>query len=157
MAKEKSVLKSIEKKVEVKVTENHSPKEFFKDRKGLYVWNSFINNIVENAKETKAGKEFKLDSFELLKTAWDEEIEKDLPKKHIFSETDVCAIIASLIEKQPKREEGTLLNNGYLNIFYTPSLVVFVYWDDGEWFVRDWLRGYYWAGGSRVFSPATES
>ena len=157
MPKSKSVLKKVEEKKVVKISEKHIPSEFFQNRKGLYIWSSFTNNISDKAEETEAGKEFKISSFELTKDLTDEEIEKELPKEHLFSETDVCAIIAGLIEKQPKGEEGTLLNTGYANLFYTSSRVVCVHCRGGGWFVFVWERDDdEWLEGGRVFSPATE-
>lgn len=155
MSNPKKILKVVKKKIALKIEEKHVPKEFFKDRKGLYVWSSFIN-IVEKAKETKADAKFTISSFDLTENASDEKIEKNLPKKHLFSETDVCAIVADLIEKQPKGEEGVLVNTGYANLFYTPSRVVCVYWIGGLWRVLDWYRDDgEWRAGHRVFSPAT--
>ena len=65
-------------------------------------------------------------------------------------------VIASLIARQPKGEEGVLLNTGYANLFYTPSYVVYVFWHAGR---RGWGVGTYerdddgWRAGGRVFSP----
>lgn len=152
------VLKIVKKKIKkVEVKEKFVPTEFFQDRKGLYVWNSFKNNIVDKAKESKKGFKSSISSFTLLKSATDNEIEKELPKKHLFSETEVCVVVASLIEKQSKGEDGPLKNNGYANLFYTRSHVVRVYWDGGRWGVGGWNRDDgTWGGGGRVFSPATE-
>ena len=137
-------------------TNKIDPKEFFKDRKGLYVWSSFEENILTKA-ESSDPKEFKLNSFTLLTRASDEKIEKALGDNHMFSETDVCAILASLIEKQPNGEEGILLNTGYANLFYTSDRVVGVRWRGGGWFVGGWRRrGYAWHGVGRVFSLATD-
>lgn len=156
----KNILKSVAKEIVVESKEKFVPIDFFKDREGLYIFSGFENNILNKAIATDAGSEFKIASSDLEENASDEVIEKALPEKHIFSETDVCAIVASLIEKQPKGEEGTLLNNGYANLFYTPSLVVRVGWSsyDGEWVVGGWERGgHVWSAGDRVFSPATEA
>lgn len=154
--KKENILKSV-KDSEIKLLEKHDPKEFFKERTGLWIWSSFINNVVEKAKSTKSGATFKISSFDLVESATDEEIEKDFPKKHLFTETEVCAIIASLIEKQSKGEAGTLLNNGYANLFYTKSRVVGVDWDGSRWDVIGWYRGgLAWHEGDRVFSSATE-
>ena len=151
------IIKSVDKKIVVKL-KKFDPTEFFKNREGLYVWGSFKDSILNKSKAVKKESEFKISSYDLVKSGNDEEIEKELPEKHLFSETDVCALIASLIEKQPKGEEGTLQNNGYANLFYTSSHVVDVYWRDGEWFVRVCYRNDdRWFGGSRVFTPATES
>lgn len=154
--KKESIFKSVRENMVVQVPKGYKPKEFFKDREGLYVWNSFIDNILENTTST-VQKSFKISFFSLIKSATDEEIEDGLPKKHLFSETEVCAIIAGLIEKQPKGEDGPLQNNGYWNLFYTKSRVVRVVWDGGGWDVSGWSRGDdTWIGDSRVFSPATE-
>lgn len=157
MKKSESVLKSVKAKIEVKLPKKYEPTEFFKNRDGLYVWNSFKDNVLEKAKAATVNS-FSLSSFDLTKDTYDKEMEKELPKKHIFTETEVCAVIAGLIEKQSKGEEGTLLNNGYANIFYTKSRVVCVGWDSdvGEWGVLGWNRdGPSWREGLRVFSPAT--
>ena len=151
------IIKSVDKKIVVKL-KKFDPTEFFKNREGLYVWSSFKDNILDKAKTIEKESEFKISSYDLVKFGNDEEIEKELPEKHLFSETDVCALIASLIEKQPKGEEGTLQNNGYANLFYTSSHVVVVRWSGGEWSVYDWYRrDGRWGGGPRVFAPATES
>lgn len=153
-------LKPVEKEIAIKVEAAVDPKEFFQDRKGLWVWGDFTKRIVEKAEPTPSGTEFKLASFQLTKYLSDEEIEAALPKEHIFSETEVSAILASLISKQSKGEEGALLNNGNWNLFYTPAFVVFVYWDSGssDWSVGSWRRdGRRWYEGHRVFSPATVS
>lgn len=156
----KEIFTLVQKEIPISINKTHSPAEFFKNRKGLYVWSSFSDSIVEKSKPVDAGSEFKVSSLDLKESANDEEIEDALPKEHIFSETDVCAIVAALIEKQPNGEEGTLLNNGYANLFYTPSRVVHVFWraGRGEWRVYDWfLDGFSWDGGYRVFSPAIDA
>ncbi len=151
-------LKPVEKEIAVKVELAVDPKEFFQDRKGLWVWNDFKSRIVEKAESTPVGAEFKLSSFELAKDLLDEEIEAALPKSHNFTETEVSAIIASLISKQSNGESGVLLNNGYWNLFYTPAFVVGVRWFGSGWDVDAWPRDdRRWGGGGRVFSPATVS
>lgn len=151
------VLAPIGKNIAVKVAAKHTPSEYFANREGLYVWSDFKERILVKATPTKSGASFKVSSFKLEKAATDEEIEGSLPKKHLFSETDVCAIVAELIAKQPKGEEGVLQNNGWANLFYTESCVVSVDWDSGdrEWHVDTWLRvGHRWDEDTRVFSPA---
>lgn len=144
-------------KTTVKVEKPENPSNYFKDRDGLYVWDNFRNQVVSGASTVKAGASFKLESFKLNRTAYDSEIEKSLRKNHIFTATDVCAILAELISKQSKGEEGTLLNNGYANLFYMESCVVGVRWGSEcwGWRVGAWRRGDdRWSGGGRVFSPA---
>ncbi len=153
--KKNKVLEKREEKIQVEMGKDLMPTDFFKDRKGLSISYYFNNNISSKAKETKKGTKFSLNSFNLKKDSTDEEIEKDLPKKHIFSETEVCAIIAELIENKSEGKDGPLLDNGYVNLFYTPSRVVSVIWVVGVWGVFDWGRGSRWSQGRRVFSPAT--
>lgn len=150
------ILKSVKKEIKVVVPAKYNPKEFFKNRDGLYIWSGFSDTVLKKAKSATISP-LSISSYDLLKTSYDKDIEAELPKNHIFSETNVCAIIAGLIEKQPKGKEGTLLSNGYANIFYTKSRVVDVRWLVGKWFVRGWDRELAWHSGVRVFSLATES
>lgn len=155
MAKEK-VLKEIEKSIAVGTQKAFDPKEFFKDREGLWVGSSFESKIVEKAEPSPAELKLEVASYVLEKDATDEDIEKALPKEHLFSELEVCIAIASLIEKQPKGEDGALLNTGDWNLFYTASCVVDVSWDSSGrfWVVSAWGRGVNgWHAGERVFSP----
>lgn len=156
----KDIFKTMQGDITVKVESDINPKEFFQDREGLMVWDDFKPRILDKAEPTKAGAEFKLMSADFAKNLLDEEIESALPKEHLFSETEVSALVASLISKQPKGEDGMLLNNGYANLFYTPAFVVGVGWGSGSsgWGVGTWLRDHYgWSEGVRVFSPATVS
>ena len=156
MKKEVS-LESVDSGIEVKIEKGFDPKGYFKTRKGLWVSGSFAEKILSAAETTKDAGQFSLASFKLLKYSTDKEIEAELPKNHLFSETEVCAVIASLLEKQPKGKDGVLINDGNWNLFYTPAFVVSVTWsaDDSEWIVYCWHRGGHgWRDGSRVFSPA---
>lgn len=152
----KSILKPIDSIVGIKA-KTIDPKEFFQDKKGLWVSSNFIDNVATKAEKMTKDKTFNVNSFELTANAYDREIEESFNDNHIFSETDVCALIAALIENQKKGEEGVLLNNGYFNIFYTPDRVVNVFWSSASqrWYVYVWRRGCRWFEGSRVFSPAT--
>ncbi len=144
--------------VSVTLSAPHDPNVFFQTRSGLYVWDDFCSRIVAQTKPTAAGTAFKLNNALLTKDMSDEEIESALPKDHLFGESALCAIIASMISEQPSGKEGKLLNNGYANLFYTSSCVVFVYWyaDYREWLVNAWERADdRWRAGRQVFSPAT--
>lgn len=160
METEKSILKPVSAKIALKVDKKFSPQEFFQDKKGLYVWNDFKERILKKAGPVDSG-EFSVSSVDLLKRASDEKIEASLPPKHIFDESDVCAVIAEFISQQSKGEEGVLLSNGYANLFYTKSLVVHVGWGVfyGGWSVGAWPRdgGGSWGDCNRVFSPAIEN
>ncbi len=155
--KDSKVLGPAGEKIVFGLTEVRNPSDV-KTGNGLYVWSSFKDRIISKAETVEAGKEFSITFQDILVRATDEEIEADLSKNHVFSESDVCAVILELISKQSQGSEGKLLNNGYANLFYTPSFVVHVFWSSvgGEWGVSAWPRdddG--WGAGSRVFSPAT--
>lgn len=155
MNKKNSVLKSVEKNIELEIIKDFNPAEFFQKRKGLYIWNDFKERILNTSTPTRKGFKFTISSFDLKENALDKKIESSLPENHNFDESDVCAVVACLIEKQSKGEEDNLLTNGYANIFYTEAFVVSVRWLGGEWDVGAWYRGDGgWYAGHRVFSPA---
>ena len=134
---------------------------FFQTRDGLWVSDNFKDRILPKAKpiETLDGACGK--SFDLRKSAYDGDIVPELPKSYIFDESELCARIAQMIEKQPNGAKGDLLeNNSDWNIFYVTYVsgyVVSVHWDSGhgEWHVNAWrVGGFDWTAGYRVFSRA---
>ncbi len=114
--------------ITVTLADRHDPNEFYQTRSGLYVGGDFHKKVVKAAKTTDAGASFTLNCAELMRNLTDSEIESALPKEHYFDETTLCAVIAALIANQLNGEEGTLLNNGYANLFYTRSCAVLVVW-----------------------------
>lgn len=144
----------------VTLPQDYNPDEFFQTRSGLWVSDDFRRLVVAKAQPSKAGASFKLNRHTLAKKLTDSEIEAVLPANHLFDETQVCAVLASLIAGQEGGQEGTLLNNGYANLFYTASCVVRVDWDADcrEWFVRVWSRDdLQWRAGGQVVSLATDN
>lgn len=155
MSEEKKVLEQLEKSILFKTEKDFDPKEYFKDREGLYVSGYFEENILSKAEVVKAGTGFSVCSSVLKERANDKKIESELPEKHLFSESEACMIIAELIEKQKKGEEGFLENTGYANLFYTENFVVRVSFSGSRWDVDTFFRfGYPWYARIRVFSPA---
>lgn len=151
------ILEITKEKIPVRMEGEFIPSVFFKTDKGLYVDSDFTSRIVNKASSVDADTEYEITSLNLRLSANDATIESALPEKHIFSETEVSAIVGNLIENQPEGKEGTLLNDGSWNIFYTPDFVVSVDWhsNSSDWYVRAWYRdGDDWSGGLRVFSPA---
>jgi len=128
---------------------------FFRTRKGLWVSDDFRTRVVAKAEpssEIRASKH-----VPLKRDMTDAEIEEMLGDGHLFTETEACALIESLISKQEGGKGGELLNNGYANLFYLGSCVVDVRWyaDYRRWEVRTWERGdRRWYAGAQVFSPA---
>lgn len=119
-----------------------------------------LKSVSEKLKVSPITKEFTLNSFDLTKNSLDSEIEEALGENHLFDRGEVYSVIGSLIAKQPKGEEGVLLNNGNYNLFYTEAFVVRVCWGSSRdvWGVSVWRRvGFGWHPGDRVFSPATEN
>ena len=154
---EMQVLKEMQPEIKVTITKSVDPKDFLKSREGLYVYeNDRMENLIKITPQIAEGNEYALESLELVADSTDEQIEKSLDRRGFFSEGNAVAIIAELITKQPKGEEGLLLNNGYANLFYTPASVVDVVWSAGHggWGVGAWGRGGVgWRAGGRVFSP----
>ncbi|OHA88234.1 MAG: hypothetical protein A2653_00635 [Candidatus Zambryskibacteria bacterium RIFCSPHIGHO2_01_FULL_43_25] len=142
--------------VTVTLKERHNPDEFYRTRSGLFVQPDFRAGVIAEANPSEAGESFNLKYADLGRDASDSEIEEVLGKSHFFGETQVCAIVADFIAKQQNGEDGTLLNGGRANLFYTGSCVVDVHWYAGRgWRVVVWSRGGdEWRAGRRVFSPA---
>lgn len=132
------------------LTKQFVPNESFKNRPGLYLWND-MSRVLRSAQIVKSAEATKSRSFDLTKDAYDRDIKAELPTKH---EIELWQI-AELIGAQEKGEDGSLLTNGYANIFYVAGCAVRVRWDAGrrEWFVSDWgLDDDQWHRGPRVFS-----
>lgn len=136
------------------VDDVRSPDAFFQTRSGLYVTDDFRSLVVAKAEPTATIPAFK--HVELMRDMNDSEIKEMLGDGHLFTDTEVCALIADLIRKQGGGKKGKLLNNGYANLFYLSSCLVHVSWNAGrrEWRVYAWKRDdRRWRRGSQVFSP----
>jgi hypothetical protein len=125
------------------------PKEFFRNRIGLYIWDSFSSHVLAQAKPSGPASEALFASFDLTRNAYYSEIKvPEGPEVELWH-------IAKLIEGQHSGGSGPLLNNGYANIFYFGGFVVSVNWYAGraEWHVDGWgLVDDFWDAGHRVFS-----
>lgn len=153
MAKE-HILEVVEAKIPVKA-KSADPKKTLKSKKGLWVSTSFQERVLSSAKP--AAINVNLSSFKLLVNASDKKIEGALPEKHIFTASEVCAVLAVLIKKQSKGQEG-FLDLDRWNLFYLESCVVGVHWFVGGWLVGSWDRDYRgWDAAYRVISPATDA
>lgn len=137
--------------------------EFFQNRPGLYVWDSFCERLdVENREPIQSAPERPYVASLLKSDAYDQDIRKELPEEHLSTLED----IAGFIDAQPEGKQGFLLNNGYANIFYVAGkngevFAVNVYWGsvDREWFVNDWNLGEAgeWSADDRVLCPGNAS
>jgi hypothetical protein len=130
--------------VTVALTSPHDPDDFYQTRAGLYVYSDFGDRIVLQAKPTQSTLPVTLRRFVLDRKVTDRDIEAELGPNHLFTESEVCWIVAEMIGKQKKGEAGDLDNTGKANLFYTPSWVVVVDLDAGAgeraWRVRVWRR-----------------
>ena len=145
-----AVLKFHEEVSVGQLTKRFVPNEFFTTRQGLYLWND-MQRVLKNAQVVEKAEAAKLRSFDLTKNAYDREIKAELPERH---ETELWQI-AELTDAQKNGEDGPLLTNDYVNIFYVAGCAVLVRWDAGhrEWDVFDWeLDDVLWSAGRRVFS-----
>jgi len=145
----------------VALTNPHDPDAFYKTRAGLYVYPAFRDRIVPRAKPTQSASTVTLPRFVLKRDAPDKDIEAalgaypGLAAHHLFTETEVCWIVAEMIGKQEGGAAGDLDNTGEVNLFYTLSCVVSVDWRavGRGWGVDAWRRdGCGWSAGRSAFS-----
>ena len=137
--------------------------EFYQNRPGLYVWDSFRERLdIENCELVPSAPERPYVASLLKKDAYDRDIRRELPESHLSTLED----IAGFIEAQPEGKQGFLLNNGYANIFYVAGkngeiFAVDVGWgsDDRVWFVGGWRLGGLggWSAGYHVVCPGNAS
>lgn len=153
-------LKLIADNIAIK-TDSFSKDSFFKNGPvKLYFWDGFKNQILKAIPDSISAFEGVLRKTQLTKSMFDLEILAELNNPQPFTASEFAAVIRELLSKQPKGENGQLLNNSYANIFYVKLedarvVAVRVYWGSG---VRGWilrvcgLDGDGWDGGSCVFS-----
>ncbi|MCP1926399.1 hypothetical protein [Bradyrhizobium elkanii] len=137
--------------------EPHDPADFYQCRSGLWVWDGFRFEVVVGAKRIHAGAKFDVSIFELVHVATSFELAKALPANHLFDESAVCALVATMIEKQPSGEIGDLETKGHANLLYTRACCVELLYDPMHrvWRIlasrRDNIK---WGVGRRVLAPA---
>jgi hypothetical protein len=137
--------------------ERFVPKDFFQTREGLWISTELRSRILARTNPCEVGASSGK-SFDLRKDALDHEIVREIPEGYEFvNETEVCARIAAMIQRQPNGQKGELLSNGYANLFYVRSAgcVVHVYWraDRRDWRVYAWpLDGHSRFADDRIFS-----
>jgi hypothetical protein len=103
-----------------------------------------------------------VDTLSLTKDMYDSDILLELGNPKTYTVDACLGMLQALISKQPKAEDGTLLTNGYSNIFYVTTgervLVVDARWhsDNSKWDLSAYeLDGFgEWNAGSLVFAPA---
>lgn len=145
-------------------------KFFVTDENGttkLWMSDNFQNIFLPLVADTIDYKGGKLEKLKLSKSLNDSQIKEERGEILIQSSTDIAGQIASLTSKQPKGEEGDLLNTGCANIFYFEkevdgkSLLFFVRvrWNSVG---REWdcdcrqASSGAWRAGNQVLFPATQ-
>jgi hypothetical protein len=138
-----------------------NPHDFFKTREGLLTSSYFNDCILSGASKKKmSADEATISYADLVQYANDAEIGSELPECYVFEDVDTFLVyLATLIEGQWGGKEGTLLNNGYANIFYVKVngevFAVDVRWLAGHrrWHCHDYrLDEYRWPVDFRAFS-----
>lgn len=151
----KGILALVNGAVKFDAVDTHDPQAFYQTRAGLWVSDEFRSRILSKAKPVKKLAATVGKSYDLTQNAYDRGITAGLPEGYAFDESEVCARIATLIQKQSKGEADDPLNNGYWNLFYVAGCVVDLRWNAGlrGWSVSAWgLGDDHWAAGDRVFS-----
>ena len=126
---------------------------FFRTREGLWVSEDFRNRVATKAKARNVVP--KTRHVDLARKMTDAQIETMLGEGHLFSEVSLCGLLEKMLSDQSDGKDGQLLNNGFANLFYTASSVVYVYWSAGYrwWYVSTWQRDdREWNASYRVFS-----
>mgnify|MGYP001570609160 CR=1 FL=1 len=126
----------------------------------LYFWDNFKNWVLPEILELVPAFADVLTKTELTKAMYDSEIQDELGNPKPFSVAEFAAVISSLVKAQPNGESGTLLTNGYANIFHVQLkdarvVVVGVGRDSGgrAWdFGASALGAVQWRVGGCVFS-----
>ncbi len=154
--KREPVLQLVNPSVHLDAIASYDPKGFT-TRRGLHVSDDFHSRVGKKAKPVKDLPAITFTSSDLIKNAYDKEIQADpvMPANHMFeSESDFVAYLDQMLSKQPNGEEGHLLASGGWNIFYVAGRVVYVRWraDRLKWYVHAWrLDDDCWGAGRRVF------
>ncbi|MDH5665462.1 MAG: hypothetical protein OEY10_04110 [Nitrosopumilus sp.] len=129
----------------------------------LYLSDNFKNMFLNHVSETIDYAGGKLEKLKLTKDRSDFQINEERGGILIQTIDDIAGQIIALTSKQPKGENGDLINNGYANIFYflddeNRLFFVHVAWYAvfDAWFGRaDVADAGTWVEGYVVLSPAT--
>ncbi len=128
-----------------------------KNRHGMRPWRSFLKRVVPELRATP-GKSIRVAMFDLEERAYYADLKEEMPAAHTFNLDEVCATIATLCSAQQNGQEGVLLVEGGINVFYTDTCAIVLTWC-GEhlgWGVGAWepSRSNFWTRGDRIFIPA---
>jgi len=127
------------------ITGKYNPKEKLTNNKVKYYFgDSFKTHILNPAKVVDGISEMKFSKHKFAETTYDKEIMENFgisEKSGLMTREEIIKVIDDLTSKQPKGEEGILINDGnctiigYLMCDDGVVRVAFVSWssDDAEW------------------------
>jgi len=140
----------------VALNERHDPASFWHntaETPARYVWSGFTTHVVAKAKPRDPSGIVKIRYADLPCRV---KVRAILAASGVgnFDPSDLSAIIAAMIAKQPNGEPGDLLNDGKANLFPCGSVLAHVDWSDDRrgWYVSDWSPDDAVSAGRRVFS-----
>ncbi|HWC57488.1 MAG TPA: hypothetical protein VG621_00850 [Candidatus Paceibacterota bacterium] len=139
--------------------------DFFKEGKNgtTKVWlsDNFKSIILGAAPKKVSAAAETLDALQLTESMWDSQIVNELGNPTSYDIPTLLARLKQLVSAQSNGEAGTLLTNGYANIFYAKAadgraVVVGALWDVGQWefYCYEFDEDSEWLDGRLVFSPA---
>ncbi|MDO8492765.1 MAG: hypothetical protein Q7S34_03945 [bacterium] len=132
-----------------------------KSRKDIWLSAEFVEQVLSVAEPFQPTNDLTPPSgFDIIKPANDTEVRSEFPKNHVYGASEFCYVAGKMTQAQPNDTSGTLLSNGYANIFYVIGkggevFAVGVSWYGGP---RQWdfrcarLGGSGWDPGPRAFS-----
>lgn len=131
-------------------------------REDIWMSPEFIEQILSVAETFQPTDDLPLPiGFDVVEPGNDTEIRSEFPKDHVYGASEFCWRLSKMAGAQPNGASGTLLNNGYANIFYVIGkggevFAVRVYWNSDR---RQWdahcyrlVEGDRWLEGRRAFS-----
>lgn len=131
-------------------------------RKDIWLSPEFINRILSVAEAFQITDDLPAPSvFDIIEPANDTEIRSEFPKGNAYGASEFCYRLSKMTGEQPTGASGSLLNSGYVDIFYVVGkggevFAVYVLWDsdDRPRSVRCCRldEGARWRAGSRAFS-----
>jgi hypothetical protein len=140
----------------VTLDKSHVPAEFWRDTDDVparRVWGAFVTVVVARAKPLKFSGVVKVPYADLSRATTFRDI-RAYPGVGDFDPTVLSAIIAGMIGKQSRGEEGDLLNDGLANLFPCGPVLICVNWNiiSKYWCFHHWTPGCGLGATRRVFS-----
>ncbi len=121
----------------ITITSQRDPLMYFRHLEGeLHVQGFFADWILPKAQPVAAGTNFVLDHYQSKMYLTDAQVETYLLKDRLADESTVCAVIAELLESEPRERLQDYA-------FYTEAGIVGVGWPslagDGQGWARAWV------------------